>query len=317
MLQEYIARINLVMDFIEKNLQRPMTLEELSSVAGFSRFHFHRIFSAFLGETLGQFISRVRVEKAATILVTDPARSITDVALDCGFSSSSAFSRAFRDFFGKTPSAWRRKYDASMDFQQSNLGQIQGNFGKEKSSSDLYNYQVNQQKQRRMRMNDKPSTHVEVKDFPKTTVAYVRYIGPYQGDGALFENLFNRLCGWAGPRGLLERENADFLIIYHDDPAVTEEAKLRTSVCLTVPEDTQVDGDVGKMEIPAGPYVFARFELGTEEYGAAWSWVYGQWLPQSGYVPDDRPGFEFYPKDVKSSEEGKTVVDICVPLKKG
>ncbi len=93
---EYRARINRVLDYIEHHLDEALTLEVLADVASFSPFHFHRIFSALTGETLGRFILRVRVEKAAGRLIDNPRASITEIALDCGFSGSAAFARAFR-----------------------------------------------------------------------------------------------------------------------------------------------------------------------------------------------------------------------------
>jgi AraC family transcriptional regulator len=105
--KEYIARINRVLDYIETNLAKPLTLEELAAVSCFSPFHFHRIFRAFVGETIGQHISRLRLEKAATLLFSTPEKSITTIALDCGFSSSATFARAFRETFGASASAWR------------------------------------------------------------------------------------------------------------------------------------------------------------------------------------------------------------------
>jgi len=69
--KEYIHRINRVIDYIEKNLDQDLGLEKLSEVAHFSPFHFHRIFSAFMGETLNGFIRRIRVEKAASMLLNE------------------------------------------------------------------------------------------------------------------------------------------------------------------------------------------------------------------------------------------------------
>jgi AraC family transcriptional regulator len=90
---------------------------------------------------------------------------------------------------------------------------------------------------------------------------------------------------------------------------------LRTSVCITVPEDTGVGGEIGKMTIPAGKYALARFELTSSDYQEAWDWVYGTWLPQSGFVPDDRLCFELYPPESITHPESKISVDICVPVK--
>lgn len=307
--KEYISRINTVLDYIEIHLSDKLTLEELASVANFSRFHFHRIFYAFMGETLSQFIWRVRLSKAADLLINNRSKSMTDIALDCGFSSSSSFSKSFSKKFNLSPSEWRRK-----KLSESNLGKNNSNQIKEKNNASLYNFNVNQFKGRMKNML--VSNDVKIKKIPESTVAYIRYMGPYAGDEELFKNLFDKLCAWAGPRGLLEREDADFIVIYHDNPDVTEEDKLRMSVCVVVPEDTEVNGDIGKMTIPEGDYVFARFELDSTEYGKAWNYVYGQWLPQSGYVPDERPCFEMYPKEEKSSQEGKMLVYICVPIRK-
>jgi len=58
---EYTARINRVIDYIDANLDKQLTLTELAEVAAFSRFHFHRIFAAMRGETLNHYIQRVRV----------------------------------------------------------------------------------------------------------------------------------------------------------------------------------------------------------------------------------------------------------------
>lgn len=88
--------------------------------------------------------------------------------------------------------------------------------------------------------------------------------------------------------------------------------KLRISVSITVPEDTQVDGEIGKMVIQGGKYMVARFELSPKDFQKAWDWVYGEWLPGSGYQPDDRPCFEMYGEECTKE---KFIVDICVPVK--
>ena len=105
------------------------------------------------------------------------------------------------------------------------------------------------------------------------------------------------------------------LSIYHDDPEITDENNLRVSVCLTVPPETIVDGEVGKMEIPGGKYAMAHFEITKDEFQDAWDYVFGKWLPDSGYQPDDGPCFELYPGDPKEHPEHKYVIEICVPVK--
>ncbi|MBN2220147.1 MAG: AraC family transcriptional regulator [Kosmotogaceae bacterium] len=310
----YISRINEVMDYIEDNLTESLTLDELSDVAGFSKYHFHRIFYAFVGETLSQFIWRIRLGKAAALLANDPTKTVAEVADECGFASGSSLSRSFKKRFGMNPLQWKNEKSSKSNSGviESNLGIVEDNVDHSSSFSHLYNRSIDSFS-RRMNMGKK-AERLDIVNFEESTVAYVRYIGPYAGDERLFETLFNKLCSWAGPRGFLEQKSARFLIIYHDNPEVTEEEKLRLSVCITVPQDTRVDGDIGKMIVPAGEYAVAHFELDSTEYAQAWDWVYGVWLPESGYIPDDRPSFEMYP-DVESSEEGKKVVEICVPIR--
>lgn len=153
---------------------------------------------------------------------------------------------------------------------------------------------------------------MEVKELPTKHVAYIRHMGPYQGDDKLFENLFNRLFTWAGSRGLLKGGDFETLVVYHDDPNMTDEYKLKMSVCVTIPENTKVDGEVGQMKIEGGKYAVGRFEVDATQFGEAWGWIFGQWLPESSYQPDDKPAFEMYPEEPK---DGKFVVDICVPVK--
>lgn len=105
--EEYIARINRVIDYIETNIDQDLSLEDLASVAHFSPFHFHRVFGAMMGETLNHFIQRIRIEKAAVKLINQPKKSITEIALDCGFSGSATFARVFKATFGMSASQWR------------------------------------------------------------------------------------------------------------------------------------------------------------------------------------------------------------------
>lgn len=318
----YVARINKVLDYIEANLDSELTLAELAKVASFSPFHFHRIFGAMVGETLNQFIQRRRVEKAAMMLVHNHRKTITDIAFDCGFSGSATFARAFKDAFGMSASAWRagghrdhrknRKTNRNFDQQDRKEGQEIA-----ESSPYLISVKfdtVHHTTQWRIHMKNDLNVNVEVKDMPEMNVAYVRHIGPYAGDGQLFTDLFTKLMTWAGPRGLLNA-NTQSLAVYYDDPAITEESKLRLDVCVTVPDNTPVDGEIGQTVIPGGKFAVARFELKEDEYSEAWHAFYGGWLPESGYQPDDRPCYELYHNDPDEHPEGKHIVDICIPVK--
>ncbi|WP_062122376.1 AraC family transcriptional regulator [Geofilum rubicundum] len=302
---EYLSRINKTFDYIELHLEKPMTLEELATVANFSKFHFSRIFQSIVGETPFQFILCVRLEKAAMLVRTNKNDGISEIAYKCGFSDVAIFSRNFKKYFNESATQYReRKYENSNLSQQHSKGR--------QCDEKATPYLCPDLKTIKWRTNMKLNKSVEIKDLPKMTVAYIRHIGPYKGNEQLFESIWTRLFTWAGPRGLIGGEDFQSLIIYHDDPNVTIEDKLRMSVCITVPADTKVDGEVGKMELEAAKYVVARFELTAQDFQEAWDWIYGQWFPTSGYQPDDKPCFEVYPEEPK---DGKFIVDICVPVK--
>jgi AraC family transcriptional regulator len=316
--EEYRARINRVIDHIEGNYDRNLTLRELAEVASFSPYHFHRVFRSTVGETLYSFIQRLRLEKAAIKLVRSPRQSITSIGLECGFSNSSAFARAFRDRYATTASQWRSggyKQYSKNGILESNRIQLLGNIEQDYLISLRYNQNKSDYYWRIEMKDEILETDVEVKDMPEMTIAYIRHIGPYQGDSGLFGELFNKMFNWAGPRDLLRFPETKVMAIYYDDPDITDDSKLRLDVCITVPSDTEVDGEVGKSTIPAGKYAIAHFEISPDQYGAAWNTVYSAWLPQSGYQPADGPCYELCSGDMESYAGDKHIVDICVAVK--
>ena len=105
------------------------------------------------------------------------------------------------------------------------------------------------------------------------------------------------------------------LSVYHDDPDITDADKLRTSGCITVPAEQEVEGEIGKMTIAGGAFAVAHFEITTDRYGEAWDMLMGQWMPESGYQPDDRLCYELYHNNPREHPEHKQVVDLCVPVK--
>ena len=311
---EYWARINRAVDYIENHLGEEMTLRDIASAAYFSPFHFHRIFKSLMGETVHQFVQRVRLERAARLLLADRRKPVTRIAMECGYLNPAAFSRAFRTAFACSPTEWRRGCG-----NMSKNGIAGGKGSKEDGQAAGYSLGANEvdpySRTRREIMAKEMKMDVRVEDLPEVTVAYIRHVGPYQGDSELFGGLFSRLFQWAGPRNLIRFPETQILSIYHDDPDLTDEEKQRVSVGITVPADTPVSGEVGKMTLAEGRYAQARFELEPDQYQSAWEAVYGGWLPESGYQPDDRVPFERYLNNPEEHPEGKHIVEICVPVK--
>ena len=155
---------------------------------------------------------------------------------------------------------------------------------------------------------------VNVVDVPPWRVAYVKHMKGYEdsaGIGAAFQTLF---C-WAGPRGVASPEMM-VLGMSLDNPDITPKDKCRYYACMTVNERARPEGEVGIMNIRPGKYAAGRFAGGPDVFKKAYAYMYGQWLPRSGWQPDDAPAFESY---VGEPEErrGKPwfVFDLYVPVK--
>lgn len=314
----YEGRVNAVIDHIEAHLADELTVDQLAGIAHFSPYHFHRIFSALTGETLGGFIARVRLERAATRLVAQPRRAITDIALECGFASHSSFSRAFRQAYRMTPTEWRAgghrrharqsrdpRADPSPEalLRGDRVG-VDGTRISVESGRTLWDLSA----------GSLGRVVVGIEQLESVEVAYVRYTGRYQGAGEVFSQLYRRLMRWAEPRGLV-RPGTPFYNLYHDDPSLTDDDRLRVSVCLPVPSDTPADADIGRLTIPAGAVAVGRFELGTLDYPEAWFAMAGGWMPDSGYEPDDRLPFERFIVGRQAQRADAEVIDIGMPVR--
>ncbi len=313
---EYIARVNRVIDHIERHLAEPLNLEALAGIANFSRYHFHRIFGAMVGETLHQFIQRLRVERAANMLVVNPDTSITAIALDCGFSSSATFARAFKDAFGVTGTQWREQGHRKICPTDRKICNTLGNPRKDPGISDCYLHPNtgNPTWSHAMSTESHPlDATIEVHERPAYDVAYIRHVGPY-GQAAVVPRLVTTLRQWAMARGLVD-DRTKTLLVAHDSPAITEPDKLRLSVCLTVPPGTATDGEIGSMTIPGGRFAVGHFEIPTDRVAEAWNVMMGRWLPSSGYQPDDRLCYEEALNDPRQHPQGKILLDICVPVR--
>ena len=307
--REYLARIHRAQDYIEENLGEPLQLEAIAEAASFSPYHFHRLYTALTGETLYQFILRIRLERAASTLHHKPHESVTAIAVDLGFSSSATFARAFKAAFGVSASEYRR---VAWRKQCKTLGKD----GKVLTDAERYAVPVNfDSNVWSEKMSKLEAKSIEVRDLPAKHLAYVRHVGPYAGDSGLFERLFDTVFAWAGPRGVFVPGQSETITVYHDNPDITDQDKLRVSCGVTVAPGTQVGGEIGLLEIPGGKYVCALFEIDVSEFGAAWDAVCVDWLPRSGWQPGEGPCYECCLNDHRQHPEGKFIVEIRMNVK--
>lgn len=306
---EYIGRINKAIDYINNNLSSELNLEKIASVAAFSKFHFHRIFSSVVGETVSSFIRRRRLDKAAMMLAMNPKDSVAEIAYSCGFSSPSLFSRTFKEHFGISPIEFREKPIDEIDPEISKESQSDSNF--EQLPKTRFGYIADENYLQLLKLMKELEMEVSILELPEQKVLYVRHKGNYSQIGEAFDKLMK----WAGPRGLLQMPKTQIYGVYYDSPNLTDEDKLTSDACITIDEDVKVDGEIGIGKIKAGKYACAHFRVSQTEFAAAWNKVFSEWLPDSGYQPDDKPSFEHYLNDPEQDPEGKYEVNICIPVK--
>src|SRR5687768_7240659 len=103
---DYKIRINRVFQYIDQNLSSNLSLDTISEIAFFSPFHFHRIFKLLTRETLNQFVTRRRIEKSVLDLLHNKL-SVSEVAHIYGFSDNAAYSKAFKKYYGVSPTEFK------------------------------------------------------------------------------------------------------------------------------------------------------------------------------------------------------------------
>ena len=290
--KDYIRRMNDVLEFINNNLDKSISLAELAQIAMYSPFHFHRIFTALVQEAPQVYISRKKLEKAAAIFVANDEISIGEVAFQIGFSSNAAFSKAFKKFYGVSPTTFRAR-----KLEYSKIGKVKSKNGQQELEFGTYICNINEHK-KWIKMN----ANIQVKHLPALTIAYVAHVG----DFSLIGNAFGTLMRWAGPNGL---SKARTLIAYQDDPNITGIDKVRQAAGLILEKEVETTGEVSKMQLAEGKYAVGYFELEPTDYEKAWQGMF-VWMNENGYSPKSSNCYQIY----KGGNQNKAYVDICVPV---
>jgi len=156
---------------------------------------------------------------------------------------------------------------------------------------------------------------IKIEQLEDKNVALVSFVGNYIGNSEVFKGLFEKLCGWAGPKGLLTPQ-VEFLAAYQDDPNTTPPEELKLEICMVVPEDTEVEGEIQKKTLPGGKYITMEAELnGPEEYGPAWNKVV-EWMKEKNEEIDmSRPSYELYLNEPDKHPEKHHILNICMAAK--
>lgn len=280
----YAERFDRVFEYIEGHLDAELSLEHLSRVANFSKYHFHRQFSAYTGVGVFRYVQLMRLRRASFRLLSRRRDRILDIALDARFESPEAFARAFKRAFGQTPSAFRR------------------------------NPQWHDWHSRFAFLNFARSSTMDVKivDFPETRIAALEHLGPA---GHINESV-RVFIDWRMQTGLSPVQTCRTFGIPYSNPDTTPPEEFRFDVCgevdSPVPDNPQ---GVRNKIIPSGRCAVVRHSGSTDRIDETIYPLYRDWLPRSGEELRDFPLFFHYFSVYPETPQEEWETDVYLPLK--
>lgn len=285
----YRARFRTVLTFIDAHLDEDLSVDRLSSVASFSKFHFHRQFSQLFGIGVSRYIQLVRLKRASYQLAFRPRDRIIDIALACRYESHEAFTRAFKRALGQTPSEFRERPEWGP-------------------------WHATYQSLREMRIEhmtpDNRAVNVDIVDFPETRVAVLEH----RGDPRLVEDSVRKFIAWRKQNKLPPHVSKTFNVFYHD-PAETPPEQYRMDLCAAT-DRAVADNAFGVIAktIPGGRCAVLRHVGSDDTLGASIAYLYATWLPSSGEEPRDFPPFAQRVRFFPDVPEHEAVIDLFLPI---
>ena len=280
---EYAAKFNRVFDYIDQNLHGDLSLDSLSQVAHFSKFHFSRQFSGYTGVSVFGYVQLMRLKRASYRLAFNQADKIIDIALDAGFENPESFSRAFKNTFGQTPTEFRLQ-----------------------PAWQPWNEQYQFPKRER-----NTSMDVRIIQFEETKIALFQH----RGAPDLVNDSVAQFIAWRKQSGLSPIKQSSTFGIVHDNPDTTEPDKFRFDICGSVhePIPDNVHGVINGT-IPAGRCAVVRHKGSHDRIGESIYPMYRDWLPSSGESLRDFPLFFHYLNLLPETPELELETDIYLPL---
>ena len=281
--KRYEQSIQRVCNYIYEHLDETLTVEQLSDVAHFSKYHFHRQFSNSVGVNVFKFIQLLRLKRASYQLVFHQDTRITDIALSAGYDSHESFSRAFKRSFGLSPTEFRRTpmwSDWHTNYQfKPTRGQI--------------------------------TMEAEVIAFPELKIAVFEHRGPHE---KLNESV-SQFIAWRKETGLSPVTHSRTFGLAYDDPSVVEPEKFRFDLCGEVREEIPANsyGIVNKT-IPGGRCVKIRHYGSHDDMDETVYYLYRNWLAENNETPRDFPCFFEYLNFFPEVPEHELMTDVYLPL---
>ena len=285
--QSYQLRLERVVKYIGQHLGEDLEVNQLAEVAHFSPYHFHRIYREMMGESVNVTVRRYRLHHAARELISTEQPILT-IARSVRYGSVEAFSRAFSKAYGFTPAQYRTERKVQCFFESTLSPRT-------RDTEEMMMYTI------------------EMMDLPEMRLVGLEHEGDYMQIGHKFDQLFMQ----AGTLGLLN-ENTRSLGLYYGDPDTVPAEELRSAACVTVAADgmdkIKSDDYVEKV-VPKGQYATLLFKGPYPEISQAYSWMFGEWLPNSGLQVGDFPPMEEYLNDPKETAPEELLTRIHCLIK--
>ena len=275
---DYTQRINKVVAYINDHLDESLDLKTLAEVAALSEFHFHRVFKALKGESIGAHISRLRIEAAARLLRYS-ALSIEDIAFNIGYEAPAALSKAFKNQYGITPTKYRTNKDIYI-------------MKKEIINPDLAL---------------KAPKIIELE--PKNLI-YVALTGKYGtlDYGKAYEQL------WAVVKSQkLFTKGIESICVSYDDPKITEASLQRSEVSLAIHKPAHPEGEVSCKTLAGGKYAVFFYQGSYSHLSAVYDAAM-RWVIDSEYEVREEPTFEKYLNDSRRTAQEKLKTEVYISI---
>ncbi len=285
----YYARFHKVLEYIDSHLVEELSVEKLSGIAAFSKYHFHRQFSELFGIGVYRYVQLCRLKRASHQLAFR-SESITDIALESGYEGPEAFARAFRKNFGQSPSEFKRQpqWEPWLATYQP-LSELRG-----------------RHMQPQARIED-----VRIVNFPETRIAVLEH----RGDPQRIGDTVRKFIDWRKQNHLPPKLSATYNLHY-DDPKAVEPEDFRMDICAAIDKEIVLNehGVITKT-IPSGRCAVLRHTDSDDTLSVTVHLLYAEWLPQSGEELRDFPLFLQRVKFFPDVAEHEAETEVYLPLK--
>jgi AraC family transcriptional regulator len=268
---EHGERVRLVLEAILAHREGPLRHADLAAAAGFSPYHFARIFGGMVGEPLMELARRVRLERAAYRLRRSDS-SVTEVAYEAGFETLEAFGRAFRAAYGASPVAYRRA----------------GGHPSLLSSPSGVHWHPDGPIHGAMPPTWRTMIQSKIIQRAPLRVAAYRHVGESPG----IDRSWAKLQPLLRERGL-DAPGTRYFTRFYDDPETIPPDQTRSDLMFTVGPDFVPFEGVQVDELPGGEYAVFVHQGLDDLIVDTWRRAFSEWLPTSGREYDD-VAFEEY-----------------------